>query len=99
MAGETTTVLRRSPAALFRFVGAEVLLAPPGRRDFDLLGGVGTDVWRLMADPVDLEDLVRVLANRYGADLDLVGRDVRTLVDALVAAGLAEHVGEHGHRG
>jgi hypothetical protein len=92
MAG--TIRLRQSPSTPWRRVGGEVVLAPPGREDFDVLAGTGAVVWELLDEPRTVAEVVGVLAELYGmAEGDIDG-DVGELVSALVQTGAIEEIGE-----
>jgi len=82
--------LRRSPRVLWRSVGAEVILAEPGRTDFELLSGSGGAVWRALDGPRTLPELVDALAAKHGVEAGSIERDVRQLVGTLTARGLVE---------
>ena len=86
----TQTRLRRSPRVLWRSVGAEVILAEPGRTDFELLSGSGGAVWRALDGPRSLDELVEALASEHGVEADSIEGDVRQLVGTLSARGLLE---------
>jgi len=80
---EKGTLLRRSPRALWRSVGAEVLLTARERDDFDHLSETAGIVWQVLDAPMTLEDLVIALGDVYGLPpgeiVDDVGRLVRDL--------------------
>lgn len=86
----TEPVLRQSPGVLWRSIGAEVILAPRGRTDFELLSGSGGAVWRALAEPRTFDDLVVSLAERFEVDRSTIEDDVRRLVDNLSARGLVD---------
>ena len=86
----TQTRLRRSPRVLWRSVGAEVIIAEPGRTDFELLSGSGGAVWRALDGPRTFPELVDALAAEHGVEADSIEGDVRHLVGTLTARGLVE---------
>lgn len=73
-------LFRRSPKALFRRVGADVILATPGREDFDSLSGTAGAAWELLERPHNLGDLVNQLAAVYGMQPQTIVSDVAALV-------------------
>jgi len=83
---------RRSPSALFREVGPEVLLAAVERPGFDVLSGPATDVWDLLDRPQTLDELVASLADRYDAPRTSIETDVQRLLDELTRRGWIEEV-------
>lgn len=86
----TITTLRRSPRVLWRSVGAEVILAEPGRTDFELLSGSGGAVWRALDGPRTFPELIETLAAEHGVEAEAIEGDVRQLVGTLTARGLVE---------
>lgn len=85
-----TTLYARSAATLWRSVGSETLLTASGRQEVDSLSETATAVWDLLATPRTLDEVVRRLSERYGTPGDTVGRDVRALLEQLMARGWVE---------
>ncbi len=82
--------LRRAPKALWRSVGAEVVVTVPGRSDFELLSGSGGAVWRALGEPRTMSDLVAELAREYGVDAGTIEGDVHQLIGTLSRRGLLD---------
>lgn len=82
----------RSPRALFRSVGAEVLVTAPDREDVDRLSPTAGAVWSLLGEPRTLSTLVDDLADAFGAPRERIAADVRVLVTDLVRRGWVEEV-------
>ena len=85
-----TTRYARSVTTLWRSVGSETLLTASSRHEVDSLSDSATAVWGLLARPCTLDEVVRRLSERYGTSRDTVERDVRALLDQLVARGWVE---------
>jgi hypothetical protein len=85
---------RHSPGTLYRSVGGEVLVAPPGQDEFKLLAGAGSALWHLLAAPRTLPELVETTADVYGMPPAVIEADVEALVDELIRLGLIEEVTE-----
>jgi coenzyme PQQ synthesis protein D (PqqD) len=83
---------RRSPAALFRTAGSEVLLASADRDGVDLLPGTAAAVWLLLEEPASLAHLSEDLAELYAMPVERVVEDVEPLVDELTRRGWVERV-------
>lgn len=83
---------RQSPATLTRSAGEEVLLATADREGVDALSRTAAAVWRLLEVPRSLSEVATILGGRYQASADEIARDVRGLVDDLLARGLVERV-------
>jgi len=87
------TRLRQSPAAPWRRVGADVILAPLGRSDFDVLSGSGAVIWELLEQPCAESELVDALAELYHVSHGQIADDVRALVSRLRQSGLIQDDG------
>jgi hypothetical protein len=85
-------VFRRSPTALFRRVGGDVILATPQREEFDSLSSTATAAWELLDTPKGLDELVNQLAVEYGMQPGSIVSDVAALVLDLLRRGWIEEV-------
>jgi hypothetical protein len=77
-------LLVRSPSMLWRNVGEHVVLAPPGRGDFEELSPTAAAAWRLLEAPRTLPELTDALAATYRMPREDVADDIRKLVEDLV---------------
>jgi hypothetical protein len=68
--------------------GEAVLLDPQAGLYFGL-NDVGAAIWTMLASPCRLSDLYGAVVNRFDVDEDTCRDDVRTLVEELLARGLA----------
>jgi hypothetical protein len=84
------TRLRQSTSIPWRRVGDDILLAPPGRVDFDHLSGTAAVVWLSLETPCSRDELVREIAELYSVRPDQIDRDVDTLLSDLVRRGAIE---------
>jgi hypothetical protein len=66
-----------------------LLLAAEGG-DPVVLSATGEVAWRALDSPLAAGDLAGLLADAFGADPDVVGRDVAAMLGDLAARGLAE---------
>jgi len=82
----------RSPGALSRRVGGEVLLAAPGRGDIDRLSDSAGAVWSLLDEPRTMPGVVGSLSEAYGIAPERIAADVEALVDDLVRRGWVEEI-------
>jgi hypothetical protein len=87
---QQVVMFRRSPEILWRAAGREVLLARPGREDFDRLSETGGLVWSLLEVPRTLEALVETMAEAYGLRPDAIAADVEGLIGELRRRGCVE---------
>lgn len=85
-------VFRRSPKALFRRVGGDIILATPEREDFDSLSSTASTAWELLDTPKDLDTLVKELASEYRMQAHSIVSDVAALLLDLLRRGWVEEV-------
>lgn len=76
-----------------REVAGEYLLIPIHQAGVDLqkvylLNDTAQAVWRLLAEPRELDNLLTALAEEYAAGPEDLREDVQALLDDLVARGL-----------
>lgn len=77
----------RSEDVLTRSVEDSVLLLrPDGSGRVVSLSGSGPEIWRLLSQPLSVEELVARLAERFGVPTSSIDGDVRRTLTALVEA-------------
>ena len=81
---------RRSPDALFRRVGVDVLVTRPGDPRMDALSGGATAVWNSLIVASTLEELVDRLAAEHGVEEEQIRREVESCLDTLLELGVVE---------
>jgi hypothetical protein len=81
---------RRVVGVPSRTVADRVILAPPGREDYDALTGPAVAIWNLLQEPRTLVELVDTLAWAYQAPRAEIERDIRALIDDLLERGVVE---------
>jgi hypothetical protein len=84
------TQYRRAIGVPSRTVADRVILARPGREDFDALTGPAVAVWKLLREPRTEDEIVDTLAWAYDAPRPDIERDVRTLIRDLLDRGVIE---------
>jgi len=80
--------LRPADKVLFRALGGEAVLLDVGAGTYFGLDEVGTRVWRLLAGGASLAAALAALEAEYDVSAERLARDVRALVEELVAARL-----------
>lgn len=60
--------------------------------DYLSLKGPGLAIWESLATPLDVDELVRRLALRYGIDRERCTRDTLPFLQELLSAGLLEEL-------
>ena len=73
-----------------RTVADRVIIARPGRDDYDALTGPAVAIWNLLQEPRSLTELVDTLAWAYQAPPSEIERDIRALLDDLLERGAVE---------
>jgi Coenzyme PQQ synthesis protein D (PqqD) len=81
---------RRSPVAIYRTVGPDVVLARVDFPDVDLLKGTAGLAWQLLDAPSTSLDLAFALAEMYGIPPEAIHGDVGALLDDLRERGWVE---------
>ena len=92
----TVTRIRRRPDVLWRRSLDSVVLLPAGADDVVTLAGTGPAVWELLAEWRTYDDLVENLAAAFRASPDVVGADLRPLIDELEAQGVLQMAADSG---
>jgi hypothetical protein len=83
---------QRSPEALTRRVGADVLVTTPGDVDVHELSGGAMAVWAVLETPRTLTELVGDLADAHAAQPAEIADDVEGCLLTLMAFGVVEEV-------
>lgn len=90
MPNPTHIRFQRSPDALYRRVGEEILLAKPELDDFDALSTTAAATWELLQNPRTLSDVVQLLAAAYAVSPQLISSEVEALLRDLLRRGWIE---------
>jgi hypothetical protein len=80
--------LRPSADAVFRELEGEAVILDLGSGRYFGLNRVGTRVWTLLDAGLPVDAIVAAISDEYDAEPQRIARDVRTLLDELVARGL-----------
>ncbi len=86
----TLVAYRRSPRALYRAVGGEVIVALPGRGEIESLSATAGIVWQLLQQPRSADEIVEILRDEFAGSGAEIARDVATLLADLSERGLVE---------
>jgi len=74
---------QRNPEVTERAIDDAVFLAGPDTEEIFQLNPMGTVLWRLLADPIGVEEVVEVLHRAFP---DIARKRIETDVSALIAA-------------
>ena len=75
-------------SVLTRQLDDAILVRARGAGSVHSLSGAGTEIWRLLATPMTVDELVAGLSEVFGIRSDDIGDDVRRILDDLVRARL-----------
>jgi hypothetical protein len=84
------TIVRRSPTPVAAEVGDEVVLMHLPRGRCYGLGLIGTDLWKRLAQPIQVGQLISSLSQEYEADPEVLASDVLETLAEYAAEGLIE---------
>ncbi|MGH2794021.1 MAG: PqqD family protein [Actinomycetota bacterium] len=84
------TRYRRATGVPSRTVADRVILARPGREDFDALTGAAVAVWNLLQEARTEGELIETLAWAYQLPRSEIERDVHALIEDLLERGVIE---------
>lgn len=85
-----TTRFVQAGSLLTRDLQNAILVRARGGDGVHSLTGAGTEIWRLLASPVTLDELLVALAERFGVEPTHIGDDVSRILDELVRARLVD---------
>jgi hypothetical protein len=88
MKSDRATSFARSPEALSRRVGIDVLVTTPGDPEVHELSGGAAAVWDALDAPLTLEALVERLADRHEAAPEAIAPEVDGCLRTLEAIGV-----------
>jgi hypothetical protein len=81
---DVTSTYRRAAGVVWRRSQQTVLLLSVPGRDVLALNGAGGVLWQLLSEPASLEQLAGCLSEVYGADTNVIARDLEPVLAELV---------------
>lgn len=85
---ERTTLLRTSDSVITSEVDGEIMLITIDTGAYFGLNRIGSEIWRLAAEPIALEAISAALKSRFNADPTQIDQQATEFVADLVAKGL-----------
>lgn len=82
------SVQRRADVVWRTAPGFLVVAAPAG--ELSVVTGPGAEVWELLAEPIEFDEAVRVLGERFGVEVEVVRRDLESFVESMIAKGYVD---------
>ena len=85
----STTRLQRNPELLSAEMDGELVMMSVDNGAYFGLGGVGSAVWALLAEPTPVDAIVREICKKYAVEEAVCRADVLAFADELVRNGAA----------
>jgi hypothetical protein len=82
---KASPVIKQSPEVISRSGPFGVVILAPSDLEPRLLEGSASLVWGLLSEGSTKEAISQILAESFGADLEVVSRDVEILLNELIA--------------
>jgi hypothetical protein len=86
----TSQTVRRADGVLERWIGDDVLLAHVHSDGILRLSGTAATIWAYLGEDRDTGNIASELSALYGADLQVVKRDVKEMIMRLTRLGYLE---------
>lgn len=83
---------RQAPSTLSRDIGDEILVTRAWSDRIEGLPAPASVVWRKLASPVTLPELLEDVSRAYEVDASVIADDVKTLLDELMHKHLVEEL-------
>jgi hypothetical protein len=94
--GSANLAYQRSPKVLWRIAGDRALLLHRDETEVVTIGGSGAVLWRLLAEPISLDDAAGALAELYDLPARELLADIEPVFAELAERGLVELVPARG---
>lgn len=79
----------RHPDLVSADMDGETVMMSLERGEYFGIGGVGTRIWDLLAQPVSIDEICRIIGDEYEVDAATCRRDVAAFLEQLVESGAA----------
>jgi len=83
-----TTPITRNPNQVAADIDGDLVMMSIEQGEYFGITGVGSRVWELLATPITVADIVRVICAEYAVDEARCQADMRTFVEELIRLGL-----------
>lgn len=87
-------LVQREPTVLWRRSLDGVVVLGPDAGDPIRITWPGSEIWDLLSEPVSVEEVARLLVERYGGNLEDVRVDTGAVLDRLAEAGAVKVAGD-----
>jgi hypothetical protein len=83
---------RRAGRTVWRYAPGTVLVLPMAGDDLLALVGTSADLWRLLAEPLTVDQTARRLAEVYDTSPDAIRQDIAPVLDDLASRGVLDRL-------
>lgn len=83
-----TTPITRNPNQVAADIDGDLVMMSIEQGEYFGITGVGSRVWELLATPITVADIVRVICAEYAVDEARCQDDMQTFVEELIRLGL-----------
>jgi hypothetical protein len=84
----TTSLITRNPDLVASKIDGDVVMMSIEQGQYYGITGVGSRAWELLASPIAVEDIVRVICDEYDAEEDTCLSDMQSFIEQLHELGL-----------
>lgn len=84
--------MARNPDQIVADVGGDLVLMSVDQGEYFGITGVGSRVWELLATPIAVENIVRVICDEYAVEATVCQSDIESFVEELIQLGLVSAV-------
>lgn len=85
----STTLITRNPNLVAADIDGDLVMMSIERGEYFGITGVGSRVWELLATPITVADITRVICTEYTVDEATCQADMQAFVEELIQLGLA----------
>jgi len=85
----STTLITRSPDLVAADIDGDLVMMSIEQGEYFGITGVGSRVWELLAAPITVADVVRVICVEYAVDEATCQADMQAFIEELIQLGLA----------
>ena len=88
----SSTLTTRNPNLVAADIDGDLVMMSIEQGEYFGITGVGSRVWELLATPITVADIVRVICAEYAVDEARCQADMQTFVEELIQLGLVSVV-------
>jgi hypothetical protein len=85
---ETKTAPQIDSQLIWRFLDDNAVVVSPSRGKVRVFNGVGTTIWKLLAEEKQVEEIEETIVDQYNVSPEQARTDLQTFLDELTEKGL-----------